>query len=398
MIEASDDLWLELSEMADAFADLGRRMLGASRLLLSPGVLPSVSLVEDLDDLWGRFEGLRDRTVRLAEALSVSIPAEGALDSLRGLAGLLEAVSEAEERRDAARALANRALGVLDRVLRLRHVHDDEFSPLGDCQDQARALRHAITRGEPEVPADQIAGLAEMDHPFACLLTMVEGNEGVDDDLWESLFEIVGTSFGKGLAAAVARSRVIATAEAEVFDPETEPVVPAAETPATPSVASFTLDWTGSARADLTVRLDTHAPEPVVASFPSDEVLNSVVTEVLPFIPRGLGSLPAARRFSRSIRRKSAPKVERLETMRLLSACATISGFVYLDSNNNGLFNAGETPIANNTIELHDATGALVERSQAGPAASPVSRPTGASWRSRAGCPDERVLTHGLRT
>ena len=352
MIEASDDLWLELSEMADASADLGRRMLGALRQLLSPGVLPSASLVEDMDELRGRFEALRDRTSRLAEELSVSIPAAGALDSLRGLAGLLEAVGEAEERWDAARALANRALSVLDRVLRLRHVHDDDFPPLRDCQDQARTLRLAITRGEPGVPADRIASLAEMDHPFACLLTMVEGNERAGDDLWETLFEAVGAAFGKGLAAAVARSRVVVTAEVDVSDP----VVPAAGTTETPSVGSFTLEWASSPPADVTVRLDTHAPEPVVTSFTSDEVLNSVVTEVLPFIPRGFASIPAARRFGRSIRRKSAPKVERLETMRLLSACATISGFVYLDSNNNGFLDEGESTIANNTIELQDAT------------------------------------------
>src|SRR5437868_1645901 len=52
-------------------------------------------------------------------------------------------------------------------------------------------------------------------------------------------------------------------------------------------------------------------------------------------------------------------RVEALED-RSLPSGITISGFVYNDVNNNGLFDSGETAIANNPIELHNASGAVV--------------------------------------
>ncbi len=46
---------------------------------------------------------------------------------------------------------------------------------------------------------------------------------------------------------------------------------------------------------------------------------------------------------------------------RSMPSCTSISGFVYYDANNNGLYDtATETPIANSTIELRDATNAVV--------------------------------------
>ena len=54
-------------------------------------------------------------------------------------------------------------------------------------------------------------------------------------------------------------------------------------------------------------------------------------------------------------------RVESLEP-RMLLACNVISGFVYDDANNNGLFDPGETPIANSTIELRNASGVVVGR------------------------------------
>jgi hypothetical protein len=56
---------------------------------------------------------------------------------------------------------------------------------------------------------------------------------------------------------------------------------------------------------------------------------------------------------------RTALAVERLEDRRVLS-CATISGFVYHDANQNGLRDPGESAVAGSVIELHDASGQLV--------------------------------------
>ena len=51
MNQGSNDLWQELSAMADAFGDLGRAMLSASRQLHNPGVLPPATIDEQLGRL-----------------------------------------------------------------------------------------------------------------------------------------------------------------------------------------------------------------------------------------------------------------------------------------------------------------------------------------------------------
>jgi protocatechuate 3,4-dioxygenase beta subunit len=54
--------------------------------------------------------------------------------------------------------------------------------------------------------------------------------------------------------------------------------------------------------------------------------------------------------------------VEALENRVTPTATITnaISGYVYYDANNNGLFDPGETPIANNTVQLQNAQGAII--------------------------------------
>ena len=57
--------------------------------------------------------------------------------------------------------------------------------------------------------------------------------------------------------------------------------------------------------------------------------------------------------------KRSTLHVETLEG-RALPSCNTISGFVYHDANNNGLFDAGENPIANSSIELRNSSNVVV--------------------------------------
>ncbi len=72
-------------------------------------------------------------------------------------------------------------------------------------------------------------------------------------------------------------------------------------------------------------------------------------------------------RHSKANRKRPFQNLNRrlnLETLedRSLPSCVTVSGFVYYDINNNGLYemDLGETPIANSTIELHDANNDVV--------------------------------------
>ncbi len=58
--------------------------------------------------------------------------------------------------------------------------------------------------------------------------------------------------------------------------------------------------------------------------------------------------------------RRARLALEPLEDRCLLSSGPVISGFVYDDANNNGVFNAGEAVLANSTIQLLNSTGDVV--------------------------------------
>jgi uncharacterized repeat protein (TIGR01451 family) len=94
----------------------------------------------------------------------------------------------------------------------------------------------------------------------------------------------------------------------------------------------------------------------------SEEALTMNFFSLLSFIRPGQRPLRKRRPTSQTSSNPSAhPGLEALEDRCLLS-CNTISGFVFNDANNNGLFDPGEHPIANNPIELRNANNVVVGR------------------------------------
>ncbi|WP_406699620.1 hypothetical protein V5E97_12235 [Singulisphaera sp. Ch08] len=205
----SNDLSQEVLKISDVFSSLGERLLGAARQLHSPGAPPPEGLIEELGQARREFVGLRDRTKERAEALQIALPAAETLDTIQGLTAVLDLVVESEIRQVKSEESRRRAVSILDRVLTLTHSGDHEFAPLRDCQDQARTLRDAISGGSWSDLPPETERLAEGEHPFANLLALVEDRDVLHDDLWASLHDTIGTTFGKSLAAAAARSKLV---------------------------------------------------------------------------------------------------------------------------------------------------------------------------------------------
>ena len=74
---------------------------------------------------------------------------------------------------------------------------------------------------------------------------------------------------------------------------------------------------------------------------------------------RGRRSRPANSVLARKSRLRAILRVEELE-VRAVPSSNTISGFVFSDANNNGLYDAGETPIANSPISLLNSAGTVI--------------------------------------
>ena len=110
--------------------------------------------------------------------------------------------------------MRRRAVSILDRVQSLSHVSGD-FAPLRTCQDKARALCDAIAERSPFDQHEDVERLAEGDHAFAHLLILLDDHEELDDELWANYHESILRAFGKPLAAAAARMKVVLSADSE---------------------------------------------------------------------------------------------------------------------------------------------------------------------------------------
>jgi hypothetical protein len=82
---------------------------------------------------------------------------------------------------------------------------------------------------------------------------------------------------------------------------------------------------------------------------------------IAPFLSFGRLSRRVSKRTAHPAARRSVANlvVERLEE-RTVPSAVTISGFVFNDGNDNGLFDAGEVGIGNNTIQLLNASGTVI--------------------------------------
>lgn len=119
-----------------------------------------------------------------------------------------------------------RAIGVLNRVLAVAHRDDPTFRPLLECQAKASDLRLALSRAVTERRGYTAQRVDEAMLPFADLLALVEGQEELDDQRWAHLEASVSRVFGRQLAIAATRGRLV------LEGADQRPVEPARREPA----------------------------------------------------------------------------------------------------------------------------------------------------------------------
>ena len=175
-------------------------------------VPPSQELFEYFVGLSRQFEELRARVLKLAESFAIPTPTPEEIFSLKTLESLLQNVTEAQKKR--AEARRQQAVRVLDRVLVITHRDRSDFQPLLDCHAQARLLRQVVIKAQVSDLDLDTKALAEGQHPFWQLLTLVEHQDRLDDDHCTCLQESVAKSFGKPLSVAALRGKLIVSADA----------------------------------------------------------------------------------------------------------------------------------------------------------------------------------------
>jgi hypothetical protein len=199
----------QLTGLTGRFADLGAKLSDAARELQEGGAPPAESLVQQLSQLRTESLQLCGEVAAAAQAVGVATPPS--VDTVNSLEPLLRAIAAAldSRRRQAALEQARKAvIEVLDVVLGVRHLDEDQFPPLVECQKQARDL-HAAVLALSESNLHQAQELTARVRAFSDFLTMLEGSQGLDDERFARLEGSVSTAFGRPLAVAAARGRLL---------------------------------------------------------------------------------------------------------------------------------------------------------------------------------------------
>jgi outer membrane biosynthesis protein TonB len=257
-----ENLDRQLAGLTGRFADLGAKLSDAARELQDGGAPPSGSLVEQLAELRAQSAQLRGDVIAAAQALGIAPPADlEAVNTLEPVLRAIAAALEAQRRRAALEQARKAVIEVLDIVLGVRHLDEEQFAPLVDCQLQARDL-HAAVMALDETNLHRAQELTARVRAFSDFLTMLEGSQKMDDERFAALEARVSATFGRPLAIAAARGRLLR--------PGQTPPPPPAPPAEPPAVVAPPAAPEPQAAPVVTARpAVTPEPVPVMASAPA---------------------------------------------------------------------------------------------------------------------------------
>ncbi len=207
----ADELAKRLAALSDRFSRLSESLSQAAQQLQAPGILPPEALMDEITKIRTEFLDVRQRVVEATKALSINAPGMAEIDSLKSLKAVLDMVAQAlsgQEKRAALSEARTKVMAVLDRVLTVSHMDGPNFTALVQCQAKAREIRQAAQ--DPKAfDGENAPAFLESTPSFAALLTMIENRDALDDDKFAALEDAVTQSFGKTLAVAATRGKLV---------------------------------------------------------------------------------------------------------------------------------------------------------------------------------------------
>ena len=206
----ADELAQRLAALSERFAHLAQALSQAAQQAQS-GAPPAESLIDEITSIRTEFLDVRQRVVEATKALSVNAPGMAEIDSLKALKPVVDAVGQAisaQAKRAALAEARTKVMAVLDRILAISHVDGPNFTSLAQCQAKAREIRQAAQ--DPRAfDSENAPAFLESTPSFAALLTMIENRDALDDDKFAALEDAVTQSFGKTLAVAATRGKLV---------------------------------------------------------------------------------------------------------------------------------------------------------------------------------------------
>src|SRR5437870_9836641 len=206
-----EDLGKRLAALSERFTTLAATLTQATQQLQASGTLPPETLVDEIAKIRTDFVDVRHRVLEAARSLSVNVPAISEIDSIKALEPVLQTVAQAlaaEEKKAALSEARARVMAVLDRALTVTHMDGPNFAALVQCLTKAREIRQAAQ--DPKAfDTENTPAFLESTPSFAALLSMIEGRDALDDEKFAVLEDTVTQAFGKTLAVAVTRGKLV---------------------------------------------------------------------------------------------------------------------------------------------------------------------------------------------
>ncbi len=238
--------------LRERFQNLSEALIACSKDLSERGLPPAESLISDLGIARQEYAALSEEILRMAATAALSLPDQ--VSSLPELADMLQQIREHCVSMEQVRATS---VSALEKILRLAHCDQPDFAPLRECQASAHEMLRTLH--DPEANPSQAApALNDGVHPFAALLTLVEQRDELEDERWIQLQETVTLTFGKPLAVAAIRGKIIIRDD---FALTAEASAPTLTMPLSPQVDEAAkvdeeIDGKDSSKADTKGRAD----------------------------------------------------------------------------------------------------------------------------------------------
>ena len=97
---------------------------------------------------------------------------------------------------------------MLDRVMTLIHREENDFAPLGQCQERAREMHAALAGPPPDDLEHETKMVPGKVRPFVELVALVDGWSALDDDRCAYLQDSITQAFSRPLALAALRGKL----------------------------------------------------------------------------------------------------------------------------------------------------------------------------------------------
>ncbi|WP_406693559.1 tetratricopeptide repeat protein [Singulisphaera sp. Ch08] len=199
----------DLAALTLAFKNASQGLLHEASRMQGSGIPPNPLILTAASTCYHNFSLLRTEALRLAEPLALPDSTPDQVASLDALNSLLHAIAKAEADRSAQEETRRSALNILEQAIGLACREPKDQPLLEDCRFQARVLHSAISSRLPSELPPEAARLVAGEHPLANVVALVLGQGNIHEAEWTQLYEGTATAFGKGLAVAVARGRVL---------------------------------------------------------------------------------------------------------------------------------------------------------------------------------------------